>query len=178
VKKQPTSPYIIQLISPIVQLVTSAGQDEKQLSDKATGLLRSRIGKLKDTPSDITPDDVIPVLQELHAKARRGRSSEDLTMLSQCSMYLVRTLLHVDSPGPVLDIYRQSLQDFITRKASRFTYSFFQDFIGRHPELAWNLRDDLLAFASPDKAVNGYRQCQALQLIGALITRLSLTVRC
>jgi DNA polymerase phi len=161
---------------PIVQLVVSTGPDEKQLSEKAAGVLRSRIGRLKEVPAEVNSGDVLSVLQEIHAKARRASSSEELAMLSQCSMYLVRTLLHVDSSA-VLGVYRLSLEDFITRKASHLNHTFFQEFISRHPELAWNLSSDLLAFADPEKAVNSYRQCQALQLISVLLTRLPLKVR-
>ena len=44
VKKNPANPLIIRLIFPLVELIVSTGPDEKQLSDKATGILRNRIG--------------------------------------------------------------------------------------------------------------------------------------
>ncbi|THG98713.1 hypothetical protein EW026_g3515 [Hermanssonia centrifuga] len=64
IKKQPTSPFITRLILPLVELVVSSGTDEKQLADKATGILRSRIGKSKDLPSTVEADQAGEILRE------------------------------------------------------------------------------------------------------------------
>lgn len=177
IKKQPTSPQIIRLILPVVELIINNGPDEKQLSDKATGILRSRIGKLKELPTGLKAEDAVSILRELHTKARRARSSDDITTLSQCSLYVVRALLHLERSDAVAEAYRESIEDYLTRKASRLNNAFFQEFITRNTEAAWNLRDDFLTFADPEKAVNSYRQCQAFQLMSVLLTRLSLKVR-
>lgn len=175
IKKQPTSPLIPRLILPLVELVVNAGTDEKQLADKATGILRSRIGKSKDTPSSIDADQMGEVLSELHVRARKAVSGDVLSTLSQCSLYLSRSLIHAHSDTAVLEAYRGSLTDFVSRKASRFNANFFQEFIRRHPSVAWGLRGTLLDLT--EKAVNGYRQSQVFQLIQTLLSQPPATVR-
>lgn len=163
VKKQPTSRHIVRLILPLVDIIAGTGSDEQQLSDKATSLLRNRIGRSKDTPSDIGPEELLTVLSEIHGRARRARSSEVLTTLSQCSLYLSKILLQSGAEASVLPVYRTSLVDFVTRKASTLNATFFQDFIRRYPSIGWDLRSDIVTVSS--QATNVYRQCQAFQLL-------------
>ncbi|PSS32180.1 hypothetical protein PHLCEN_2v2053 [Hermanssonia centrifuga] len=170
IKKQPTSPFITRLILPLVELVVSSGTDEKQLADKATGILRSRIGKSKDMPSTVEADQAGEILREVHLRARKALSADVLTTLSQCSLFLVRCLTHAKDDSTVVKAYRDSLVDFVTRKASRLNANFFQDFIKRHPAVAWGFRSDLLDVIG--KAVNGYRRTQVFQLLQTLTAQL------
>ncbi|EMD34453.1 hypothetical protein CERSUDRAFT_55542 [Gelatoporia subvermispora B] len=174
-KKQPTNPLVLRVLLPLADLVLGTGRDEKQLSDKATGILRSRIGKSKDVPSNMDVEVAIEVLKELHSRARKAPSADVLSTLAQCTVFLARSLFHAAAQDQVLDIYRQSLADFVTRKASRLNSAFFQEFIRRHPDAAWALRSDLLDLTG--KAVNVYRQCQAFSLLHTLITQVHPAVR-
>lgn len=173
IRKQPTSPLIIRLILPLVELTVGSGSDEKQLADKATGILRSRIGKSKEVPSNIEEEQAVQVLQQLHSLARKA-SSDVLMTLSQCSLYLCKVLHHFGVTKPIQEVYRQSLVDFVSRKASRLNSSFFQDFIRRHADVAWDLREDILKTTS--SAVNVYRQSQAFQLLQTLISQAPMAV--
>ncbi|KAI0933631.1 hypothetical protein AcW1_005407 [Taiwanofungus camphoratus] len=168
IRKQPTSPLVIRLILPLVELTVGSGSDEKQLADKATGILRSRIGKSKEVPSYIDEEQAVQVLQQLHSLARKA-SSDVLMTLSQCSLYLCKALHHFGVTKPIQEVYRQSLVDFVSRKASKLNSSFFQDFIRRHADMAWDLREDILKTTS--SAVNVYRQSQAFQLLQTLISQ-------
>jgi DNA polymerase phi len=145
--------------------------DERQLSDKAKGLLRSRIGHLKQVPPIVDTERVGKVLTDLHSRTRRVRTVDILTTLSQCSLYLSKLLLQSELDTLVLGVYRESLVDFLTRKNSALNVGFFQDFIRRFPITAWGLRDDLIKLSS--KAVNVCRQCQAFQLLQVLVGQLS-----
>ncbi|KAH9857639.1 DNA polymerase phi-domain-containing protein [Lenzites betulinus] len=169
VRKQPTSPLIVRLILPLVELVVATGPDEKQLSDKATGILRSRIGKSKEVPSSVS-EDASKTLEELHILARKASTPDVLTTLNQCSIYLSRVLLHHDTPEPVLKAYRESLADFVSRKASRLNPAFVGDFVKRYPQAAWTLRDDLVK--APGTALNGFRQAQAFHFVNTLVNQL------
>ncbi len=173
-KKQPSSPFITRLILPLVDLIVSTSADERQLADKATGLLRSRIGKSKDLPAQIEKEQVTTVLEEIHSRARKAPTSDVLATLGQCSLYLTKALLHADEEQPVVKVYRDSLEDFVSRKASRLNTTFIQDFIRRYPHTAWKLRDSLTGVAT--KAVNGYRQSQVFQLLQTLAGQLSALV--
>ena len=170
VKNQPSSPHIIRLISPLVDLIIGASPDERQLSDKAKGILRSRVGKSKELPSGVNAAQVSAVLADIHMCARRARSSDLLATLSQCSIYLSKTLIHLGAEESLLGVYRLSLNDFITRKNSVLNASFFQNFVRRCPATAWSLRGDVLDLST--RAVNSYRQCQAYQLLELLVNQL------
>ncbi|KAF5391416.1 hypothetical protein D9757_001957 [Collybiopsis confluens] len=167
VKKQPSSPLIVRLILPLIDLVTRSTSDEKQLSDKAQGIIRSRIGKLREVPSSIVPDEVKPIFETIHSRARTERSPEYLNLLSDCCVYLSHVMVQSGMQREVVEAYRQSLMDFVSRKNSHLNVHFFQQFIRRSKAAAWSLRKDLLHI--PDKSVNVYRRLQVYQLIRDLI---------
>lgn len=169
-KKQPTSPHIVRLILPLTELIVDTSSDEKQLADKATGILRSRIGKSKEIPANVEKEEVLVVLQEIHTRARKAPSSDILTTLNQCSLFITRLSLHQANAEPeVIKVYQESLTDFVTRKASRLNTSFLQDFIRRYAGVAWNLRTGLIDVSK--QAVNGYRQTQVFQLLHTLVNQ-------
>jgi DNA polymerase phi len=163
VKKQPSSPYIIRLIIPLIEVIAGTGSDERHLSEKATGLLRNRIGKLKETPSSIDLSLVSSVYENLHQRARRASSSEALITFSHCLVYVSRVLLSSQAVDQVRDQYKQSLDDFASRKSSSLNTKFFEEFIQRNLEASWALRDDILA--SSRNSANVYRRCQLLLLV-------------
>ncbi|KAH8991045.1 DNA polymerase phi-domain-containing protein [Lactarius hatsudake] len=164
VKKQPKSTHIMQILIP---LLTLAFSDEKQLSEKAIGLLRSRIDKLKVVPSTIDVDKASDILNDLHVRARKVHSSDALAAISFCSLYVSKALLHVGADTTVRTAYTLSLVDFTERKASDLNMDFFSEFIKRHPRTAWDMREALLA--APAKAVNAYRRGRAYILLQVLL---------
>ncbi|EKM55908.1 uncharacterized protein PHACADRAFT_256841 [Phanerochaete carnosa HHB-10118-sp] len=169
IRRQPASPLVIRLILPLTELIVSSGADEKQLAEKATGILRSRIGKSKDVLTEVDVEQAAEVLKEIHLRARKAATGDVLATLGQCSLYVIKCLLHAKASGAVLDAYRESLADFATRKTSRLNTAFLQGFVRRHADAAWSLRDDILAAAKD--AVNGYRQLQVFQLVQTLFAQ-------
>jgi DNA polymerase phi len=167
-KKQPTSPFVMRLITPLVDIVAGSSQDERQLSDKATGIIRSRFNKSKDVPTEADIEQVALIVTNVHSEARKSHSSDLLSILSLCSIYLSRILVQLKAEKLLLDNYRESLVDFTTRKNSSLNSSFFQDFIKRFPTQAWGLRHDLLDQCR--KSINAYRQSQVLHLLELLIS--------
>ena len=119
-------------------------------------------------------EQVGEILRQLHSRARKASTGDIVTTLAQSSLFLSKALLHAQISQPVLDIYRESLQDFVTRKASRLNTTFFQEFIRRHANVSWELRDTLLELSG--KAVNGYRQSQVFQLVQVLLSQPTATV--
>ena len=172
VKKQSSSAYIPLLILPLLQLVITASPEESQLSEKATGILRSRIGGLKEYPDKDETIDIGSILEDLHSEARRASSADTLATIGQCCCYLVRALNHTSTDGTARSVYRQSLQDFVTRKASRLNSAFFQEFIRRCPEVAWDSKQDILDVSVSENAVNAYRKCQTLGLLNLLLNNI------
>ena len=169
VKKQPTSPLVVSLILPLITITTSSGSDEKQLIDKAQGILRSRIGKSKDVPMDAPLDKVEEVAEALHARARKSRSDVSATICA-CCLYLSKIMVHQQAEDKVVKLYSDTLEDFLTRKNSALSPVFFQDFVNKFTGLAWKLRQPLLDLSA--KAVNAYRQMQALRLLQSLLNNL------
>jgi len=167
VRRQPTSPHILQFLVPLLALTFS---DEKQVSEKATGLLMSRLGKVKDVPSGIDIGKTSEILKDLHIRARKVHSRDSVTIIGRCSLYISKALLHVDAEEAVLMAYTVSLVDFTERKASDLNGQFFRDFIERYPHVAWSMRGALLA--APMKAANAYRQGQAYMLLETLLNHL------
>ena len=145
------------------------------MSDKATGLLRNRIAKLRDVPSTIDAEVASTILDELHRRARKARTPNLLATLNPCSLYMARTLLHAGAEDSVVRIYRKSLMDFASRKASSLNVAFIQDFIRRNPVPGWGLREDILSAST--KAINVYRRCQSFQLLGVLLNQIPALVR-
>ncbi|TCD65622.1 hypothetical protein EIP91_002427 [Steccherinum ochraceum] len=170
-KKHATSTNSVRFITPLVDVITGSGADEKQLVDKATGILRSRLGKSKETLEISDKGDVVAVLQELHMRSRTAVTSDTLATLSSCSLFLCRGLLQADAQLEVVEAYRESLADFMTRKASRLNNHFFQEFFRRYPAVAWDLRNALIEASG--QAVNGYRTAQGYQLLQTIVNQLS-----
>ena len=154
----------------------TASPEEGQLSEKATGIIRSRIGKLKEHPDKDETIDIGFILEDLHSEARRASSADTLATIGQCCCYLVRALSHTSTDGTVRSVYRQSLQDFVTRKASRLNSVFFQEFIRRCPGVAWDSKQDILNASVSEKAVNAYRKCQTLGLLNLLFNNIPVKV--
>ncbi|KAK7014985.1 DNA polymerase phi-domain-containing protein [Favolaschia claudopus] len=171
-KNQPSSALVIRVLLPLVELSSISNADERQLADKAKGVLK-RIAKSKDIPSNPDVEEVKLALTELHTRARKLHSSELLATLSQCSLYVARILIESGAQDAVATAYRDSLQDFMTRKNSALNNNFFLDAIRRHPSTIWALRNDILSLSGA--AVNGYRKSQCLQLLQPLVTHTSPT---
>ncbi|KAJ8078693.1 DNA-directed DNA polymerase [Marasmius tenuissimus] len=169
-KKRPTSPLIIRVVLPLADVATRSTSDEKQLSDKAQGILRSRIGKHKELPSDFDIDSALTVLKNVHERASHARSTGDLSTLTDCSVFISHALISSGRAEDVVQLYRESLSDFLIRKSSSLNTAFFEEFLRRFQSEAWALRNDVLSLS--EKAVNAYRRCQALQLLQHLSTHL------
>ncbi|KAG1782776.1 DNA polymerase phi-domain-containing protein [Suillus placidus] len=167
-RKMPQSRHNLRLVLPLIELTTKSSNDERQLSDKARGILNNRLVKLKGPLQEVDQEYAETILDELHIRARKAHSSNALATLSHCSLFICRVLPNVGCEKTVLRLYRESIADFMTRKASSLNITFFKDFITRYPALGWRLRDDVLD-ASP-KAINAYRKCQAFQLLNVILT--------
>lgn len=165
--REPQNPLSLRFVLPLVDLVSSTGVDERQLEDKAVGLVRSRLGRAKDVPTDVGQEWATSSLCDLHGRARKAKSPNMVSVLSVCALYIARVLMHVNQTEAVTSVYRGSLQDFVQRKNSSLNTAFFQDFIRRLPTAAWALRNDFVDLT--EEAANVYRRCQAFHLVQILL---------
>ncbi|KAF7304662.1 hypothetical protein MKEN_01180100 [Mycena kentingensis (nom. inval.)] len=168
-RKEGANPLVLRLLLPLVELSTGTSSDEGHLTDKAKGILRSRIAKSKTTPSVTNLDEAKSVIGELHTRARRLHSPDLLSTLSQCGLYLAKVLVDADQQETVVAAYRESLEDFVTRKNSALSQAFFSDAIRRFPDAFWDARKDVITLSK--RALNGYRRLQTLQLLQTLLSR-------
>ncbi|KAF8911087.1 DNA polymerase phi-domain-containing protein [Gymnopilus junonius] len=166
-KKQPSNPLALRFITPLLDIMIGSSQDERQLSDKARGILRSRFARLKDVPTAVDMEELSSLATTLHTQARKAHSSETLSILSLCNVYLAKIFLHLKAEASLVKLYKESLSNFLTRKNSSLNSQFFQDFIRRFPSLSWPLGRDLLDLCR--KSVNAYRQGQVFQLLELLL---------
>jgi DNA polymerase phi len=169
-KKEPSNALALHFITPLVELAIASGQDERQLADKANGVLRSRLGKAKDSVSGADPAQIIEISTTIHTMARRARSADNLAVLSLCAVYLTKASIHAGHDEALVNLYKEDLHDFTSRKKSGLTGPFFQEFIKKYPSHGWRLRQDLLDVLKG--AVNTYRQIQVIQLLQLLLNLL------
>ncbi len=169
-KRQYSNPLILRLITPLVDIIAGSGQDERQLADKARGILRTRFSKAKEVPTDVDAKQAVVIATNLHTQARKTHSSDLLSVLSLCSVYVAKILVNLDEVDPLLELYTESLADFVSRKNSGLNAHFFQDFIKRFSSQAWSLRQNLID--ASEKCINTYRQSQVLQLLELLVSLL------
>lgn len=167
IKRQPTNPLILGLILPLIELMSNSGQDERQLEDKARGLLRSRIGKAKEAPTSVSVEQASQILEEIHVRARKSKNAV-MDVLGPCAVYVSRTLVHAQAQDHVVRTYRASLVDFITRKNSCLKSTFFVDLIRALPTIGWQLRLDLCNLSKEAKVL--YRKSQCFYLLQTLIS--------
>lgn len=178
VRKQPSSPLTLRLVLPLAELVVGTGPDEKQLADKAAGILRGRIGKARDVPAIASGgaevEDAARALEALHGLARKAQGADALATLAAGSLFLAKALVHAGEAAPVRAAYAASLTDFVTRKASRLNTAFFDEFVKKQPQAAWGLREDLVK--ASEEALNVYRQMQCFHLIQTLVNQVQALV--
>ncbi|KAG9125256.1 DNA-directed DNA polymerase, partial [Ceratobasidium sp. 392] len=165
--RQPQSPFVPRIVLPLVKIILSCSPDERQLSEKTTGILRSRIGKLKDAPaSGVDQASVIEDLKSLHDIARKTATPE----VSACSLYLSRVLRGNEQ---MLEVYRASIDDFTSRKNSKLAPAFLKDFVVRQIAYAWRLRQHIAEKCVPGAGVNVYRQMQMWGLIQSMLSQIA-----
>lgn len=178
VKKQPSSPLVLRLVLPLLEIILNSGPTELHLSSKATGILVNRICKSKDAMLISDRSEAVEVLGELHQAARKAQSAQVARTCSQASVFVARALLQDQSAAgtssskineqPILDVYLASLEDFMTKKTTKIKASLFFDLVARFPVTAWSMRDQLIQYAKSDGA-NGYRQTQAFLILNELV---------
>jgi DNA polymerase phi len=179
-KKQPTSPLVLRLVFPLLELVLHGSPTEAHLTSKVTGILQSRMFKAKEPLEIANRAEAVELLNALHTEARTASSAQTAKLCSQAILYVSRALLHdrqasssagQDLAAPVVAAYTTSLDDFMTKKSTKVRASLFSDLATRFPVVAWSLRSALVQYAKSDGA-NSYRQTQAFNILNDLISQL------
>ncbi|CAG8456897.1 4358_t:CDS:10 [Ambispora gerdemannii] len=169
IRKQPSNPLVFNLILPLLDVVLKTNSSSDQAANKANGLL---------------------ILKEVHQLAKKAASNVILGVCDNVSGYLVKTLVRYYENNPsskssknirssprrysgIVDIYRESLNDFMTRSKSRLNIEFFNELATRFPEISWLLINDLFEFTKhPEKVQNVFRLVQAYEMTSKFVKEL------
>ena len=181
IKERPESPYIPQIVLPLIRTIMGSGPGEKQLAEKTIGILKTRFTTPKVLPC-LDPDSKEVTLdtesltndfEQLHEIARRASLSQSglSEIVTTSTIYLAKVLAHTGMQGTVTAAYVASLDDFVTRKHSKIWSAYISDFVRRSsPVLSWPLRDKILEACSVGKAINAYRQMASFEILSVFLS--------
>ncbi|KAK9766822.1 DNA-directed DNA polymerase [Basidiobolus ranarum] len=174
IKKQPQNELLLELIIPLLRFVrnSAANTANKQAGEKATNLLKNKLVKVKDHPKISDTANALETLEAVHQFARKAPNSTMMQLFSHCSLFLVRVIIGNEdkkSTEKVVDIYKASLNDYMTRKSSNLQPAFFLDLLNRYPVIGWGLFKSLIELTKPSVSAKGYREAQAYNMLSTLI---------
>jgi DNA polymerase phi len=178
-RKQATNPLAFSFIPILLQLSQSSLPAEKSLAEKAKAILLRRFDKADEVPVITDVESAKKVLQAIHDTAKRTSSKEVGKACSNVSIFMAKAFNQCEVAGSgeaVTETYRASLKDFLTRKNSKLSPTFFQDYLQRQPVHAWALRGDILAHANGD-GVNDFHHLSALTLLSAVAKQFTTLVK-
>ena len=178
-RKQPSNPLVFSFIPILLTLSQSSAPAEKSLAEKAKAILLRRFDKSAEVPVIEDVESAKKTLETIHNTARRTSSKEVGKACSNVSIFMAKAFNQSQSEGAaaaVIETYRASLKDFLSRKTSKLSPTFFQAYLERQPLQAWALRDDILRYARGD-AVNDFHYLSALNLLSAVAKQFSNVVK-
>lgn len=163
IRKQPSSPLILETVLPLLGLVRRTG-DEAILATRTAGIIRSRFDKPREVP-EVNVTRAKAILDEIHTFARRVSSNEVSGAASSCSLYVARCIHSTDSTSSAVnDVYKATINDWMTRNASAVRVPFLTEYIKRFAVQAWPLRSDLVRYLDNDDT-HPYRQTQIYDIL-------------
>lgn len=165
-RRQLDNPTILHIMVPLLRLVSSASPTEKDLSNKAAGILRSRLNQPKEVPTTADEETCKSVIEEIHSLARRAPSNDFSNLCSICSVFVFRTLdASVPKSTVGVDAYRETLTDYMNRKTSLVHPAFILNLIRRYPVRTFGLTADLLKHASGKDVKKVYNQVRSFSFL-------------
>lgn len=176
-RKQPTNPLIYTFIPTLLDLSQASAPTEKSIAEKAKAILSRRFDKSEAVPVLTEIENVKQILESVHKTAQR--SKEVGKACSTVSIFISKSFHQSDLPGAseaVTEIYKASLKDLMTRKNSKLSPTFIQDYISRQVAPGWTLREDVLNYAKGEE-VNDFHHVTALTLLSAVAKQFSNLVK-
>ncbi|PWN40736.1 hypothetical protein IE81DRAFT_204209 [Ceraceosorus guamensis] len=179
-KRVSSNPLVASMVGPLLQVIQETENKEgAQVIARASSILRNTIAKSKETPGSIAVEELLPVLQTIHADVLRAQSKETQELLSVANEYLTRCVLSRATDALPLDasaltgLYKQTLTAWIDKKNSPVKLGFFANVLRKMPAIALALRDDLFAAVVPASTVGNFRQGEVFGLISAPMAQLA-----
>ncbi|KAJ2362277.1 DNA-directed DNA polymerase, partial [Coemansia sp. RSA 2607] len=167
-QRQAGSPLVLRLLPALLELVRSTHRDSryKPIHDRAMAIVGS---KRSAVPRDFDVAEAQALQTLVHERARRAADRPALRMFGSVAGMLARMLAERGLADSVHMAYSQSLDDFMTRKASQLFSDFFTSAAARLAPAyllpLWRVAADAMhKYAKPGCAVNVFRQVQAFVL--------------
>lgn len=182
-KKRPESPLVLRLVRPLFVVATEGDSIDKQVSTKATTILRNNICKAKDAPMGQEFSSVGEDLEAVHSFAQKSTSGELSALASTVNLYLTRVLCSnkagtefaETNQEPLVAQYKSTLMDFLTRKTSELKPQFLLDAFKKFAIIGWSVQGDLLESCSPRgaaaRSIKSFRQQQAVQMVSTVLNQ-------
>ncbi|CEH19277.1 Predicted regulator of rRNA gene transcription (MYB-binding protein) [Ceraceosorus bombacis] len=179
-KRVSSNPLVASMVGPLLQVIQETENKEgAQVIARASSILRNTIAKSKETPGNIAVEELLPVLQTIHADVLRAQSKDTQELLSVANEYLTRCVLSRATDALPLtasaltELYKQTLTAWIDKKNSPVKLGFFANVLKKMPAIALALRDDLFAAVVPASTVGNFRQGEVFSLISAPMAQLA-----
>lgn len=166
-KRNPTSNYILRTIVPLVTLAALGSPEEADLMKKATRVIKVSFGN--EYIDNLDAELAASTLKSVHATAKKVRAVDVPAIFNTCCRYLIRNLSHADQDQLVQDQYKVSMDDYFTRKHSKFPLPILEDFVKRSPICAWGLREHIAQCCKPSGSAKVFGQLQAFDLLKELV---------
>lgn len=158
------------MILPLLRLVNKNATTEKDLSTKASLILRNRLGQAKEAPKSADATFAASIMAEIHSLAKRASTNDFSAICSACSLFLVRTL---DKSPKTIEIYGSTLKDYMTKKSTDIRPAFLIDFIKRHHVIAFPLSKDLISYTNDENVAQNFRRVQAFTMLSIFAQHLA-----
>jgi len=108
VKKQPKSPFILDLVEPLLEVVkvSSMYQEEKELNNRAQAILNNRICHSREIPNaeDLDKEKLHDKIEHLMKLGQNASSMQMVNLITHICMYLIRVLrgrVDIKEPSPL-----------------------------------------------------------------------------
>lgn len=172
-KQQSASPLVLQAILPLFNAARRSGKEDVDIAAKAQRVLNGITSKAKDYPTVGAVEGVVEILRGVHQGAARSGAEEIESLAIATSLYLCKIALATsssDAKTAVVDAYISSLNTFLIKKSCRLHGRFFESFINRYRDEAWQLRETLLEGCSENtKTSDKHRRAMCFHLLSALL---------
>lgn len=172
-KQQSTSPLILHTILPLFNAARRSGKEDVDIASKATRVLNGIVSKAKDYPTVTDSASVLEILKGVHQGSARSGTEDVESLAIPTSLYLCKIALadnKAETQMAVVDTYVSSFNTYLIKKSCRLHGRFFESFINRYREAAWEMREPLLEACSEDtKTTDKHRRAGAFHLMSALL---------
>lgn len=171
-KQQSANPLLLHIFLPLFNAARRSGKEDSDIASKAARALNGIVSKAKDYPVVKDPGYVLETLKSIHEGSARSGTEDVEGLAVSTSLYLCKVALASEESEietAIVDIYLSSLNAYLIKKSCRLHGRFFESFINRYRETAWQLRESLIEACSENtKTSDKHRRATCFHLMSSL----------